>query len=862
MPGCYVASRKAYLNHYVRHNALAFTLSDLREEERLAKANRRSKTSFTAEQARKDDDPTLEIDREKSVERMRRVDVIAGRLQEDFPDPLPPEEFEELDDDAQKEHTHKRREQAYKLAKRIEERITIFQHASTKQEFYRALEREMKRSHSLARERERKLALSPGGGGSQRRDALIFLARDGTEKAGRKSGGGSARDLLGISPSPSMRDLSSSVPTSPTAEQASGATYVEPSLAGHDVRSLVNAQLKHSYRILSEDPPRLRTLTYPKLERALSVDSHEVDEHGRDAAFEMERAHASLELNLLRRMRKEDKKQEMNEWSEFRNLRKMRMQLDAAHLLTFGRDEEKSGPYPEEGLGRRDRDDLGGVLAAMSSVRDPLQQSPLAKPLSVIGSYALDPSADHKGFVAVPAERRTRDPKLPKDPNHQKTVLDSHQNALLYGDTSLKKTSSSILGAFGSLNERRGSMQGLAALLASRDGKVDDPTDVEALRRKAEEEVKGLTPSERSKRAMARLTQGDLALVTRLDAHRNVRTGLVSLAFNEAKEAKEARKKAEEAAIEAAKAAAEAEGTKAPRPSAEDLEEIDDEHHPEHVLEANELQASLAVRYELQRQPSPPRLGNPKTLAEHTLKTTWAPAPANAMNHYEALGHEDNEHIKDVKERRKANLQASSDGSARRASEMMLGMIGLPAGEENPLADEDGQDEEEEEEEADPPPSPAAEDGGMSRSSRSSKEQQTPAPAPTKKDPTGKDTGKEAGSLAADLRAKRSNTGFRRTQSAKAVSKGPQAMSQGAPGYEFPERFDPLALLRIGRSKELRRVKSLVEHRAAPQLMPAVLAGRGPSPVKATAARHQLIPATKLRARRIKARSELLVMSR
>ena len=175
---------------------------------------------------------------------------------------------------------------------------------------------------------------------------------------------------------------------------------------------------------------------------------------------------------------------------------------------------------------------------------------------------------------------------------------------------------------------------------------------------------------------MARLTQGDLALVTRLDAHRNVRTGLVSLAFNEAKEAKEARKKAEEAAIEAAKAAAEAEGTKAPRPSAEDLEEIDDEHHPEHVLEANELQASLAVRYELQRQPSPPRLGNPKTLAEHTLKTTWAPAPANAMNHYEALGHEDNEHIKDVKERRKANLQASSDGSARRASEMMLGMIG------------------------------------------------------------------------------------------------------------------------------------------------------------------------------------------
>ena len=87
-------------------------------------------------------------------------------------------------------------------------------------------------------------------------------------------------------------------------------------------------------------------------------------------------------------------------------------------------------------------------------------------------------------------------------------------------------------------------------------------------------------------------------------------------------------------------------------------------------------------------------------------------------------------------------------------------------------------------------------------------------------------------------------------------------MSQGAPGYEFPERFDPLALLRIGRSKELRRVKSLVEHRAAPQLMPAVLAGRGPSPVKATAARHQLIPATKLRVRRIKARSELLVMSR
>ena len=54
MPGCYVASRKAYLNHYVRHNALAFTLSDLREEERLAKANRRSKTSFTAEQARND----------------------------------------------------------------------------------------------------------------------------------------------------------------------------------------------------------------------------------------------------------------------------------------------------------------------------------------------------------------------------------------------------------------------------------------------------------------------------------------------------------------------------------------------------------------------------------------------------------------------------------------------------------------------------------------------------------------------------------------------------------------------------------------------------------------------------------------
>ena len=81
----------------------------------------------------------------------------------------------------------------------------------------------------------------------------------------------------------------------------------------------------------------------------------------------------------------------------------------------------------------------------------------------------------------------------------------------------------------------------------------------------------------------------------------------------------------------------------------------------------------------------------------------------------------------------------------------------------------------------------------------------------------------------------------------------------------------PGAKLRLANVRMLRKLSAEVREgqeklrqlvSAAPQLMPAVLAGRGPSPVKATAARHQLIPATKLRARRIKARSELLVMSR
>ena len=80
--------------------------------------------------------------------------------------------------------------------------------------------------------------------------------------------------------------------------------------------------------------------------------------------------------------------------SDFRDVNETQAKLDSCHLLAFGRDDQHRDCYPEEGISVIDRRKLGKVLQALSSVRDPLQQSPLARPYSVLLLDALDPKSE------------------------------------------------------------------------------------------------------------------------------------------------------------------------------------------------------------------------------------------------------------------------------------------------------------------------------------------------------------------------------------------------------------------------------------------------------------------------------------
>ena len=397
----------------------------------------------------------FKVGAQRGPERWARVHAIVDALKERFPDPV----ASRLSDAELKAHTQEREKQAMSLAQLVEERIA--RRAVSKHDFGIALREELEQGEKRVQLANEQRALecarpTPDPDARARREAQAVAFEDGLVvwivAEDMKSRGW---DRVSHQPPPDS-----------------------------ETEQLIY-QTRRSMGALKTSPPRRYAVPYRRLQRKASQRAREQASSGSaeaagraspgrrspigrrspsptlanrsvglDELLVSQPAHCTFEANLCSRGAAHRSKYDQAEWTRQRQVSDVKKQLDATHLLAFGRGEparhehvmcryvphppffltnspplspalsltrawpcsvadarvgtprmfltpcrvrprccpdEAASVYPEEGLSKRDRSDLGKVLASMSSVRDPLRQSPLGRSVSQASAESLGP---------------------------------------------------------------------------------------------------------------------------------------------------------------------------------------------------------------------------------------------------------------------------------------------------------------------------------------------------------------------------------------------------------------------------------------------------------------------------------------